>query len=126
MLDTLLFYWKGLNPVSNTTYRGTKLSDDDLKKYSEGTQFVWLSFVSSSLSRSVAERFATNVIFEISNNTSGADLWRPRNVIAHSAVPDEEEALYPAGAEFEVTSVEKPDGQRSEMYVIKLKLKNPI
>ena len=131
MLDSLLFYWKGLNPVSDTTYRGTKLSVDDLKKYSVGTQFVWLNFVSSSLSRSVAESFATNVIFEISNNTSGAELWRPRNVIAHSAVPDEEETVYPAGAEFEVTSVEvtsveKPDGQRSEMYVIKLKLKNPI
>ena len=31
MLDILLFYWKCLNRVSDTTYRGTYLSDDDLK-----------------------------------------------------------------------------------------------
>ena len=28
MLDILLFYWKDLNPVSGTTYRGTGLSSD--------------------------------------------------------------------------------------------------
>ena len=124
MLDILLFYWKALNPVSDKTYRGTYLSDDDLKKYSVGTQFVWLNFVSSSVDRSVAKAFAVNTIFEISNNTPGAELWRPRDIIAHSKYPNEKEALYPAGAEFEVTS--RSFEQRSGMNVIKLKLKNPI
>ena len=122
MLDILLFYWKDLNPVSDTTYRGTYLSDDDLKKYSKGTQFVWLSFVSSSIDRSVAVNFATNTIFEISNNTPGAELWRPRAIFSYSAYPNEKEALYPAGAEFEITNSFK----QGENNVIKLKLKNPI
>ena len=127
MLDILLFYWEDLNPVSDTTYRGVNLSADDLKKYSEGTQFVWLSFVSSSVDRSVAELFAKNTIFEISNNTTGAELWRPRDIIAHSTHPNEKEALYPAGAEFEVTArcFEQRSGKNG-LNVIKLKLKNPI
>ena len=130
MLDILLFYWKDLNPVSDTTYRGTGLSGDELKKYSKRTQFVWLSFVSSSLVKSVAVNFAEYkarennnepTIFVIFNNTPGSELWRPRDIIAHSQY-DEKEALYPAGAEFEVTDSFKED----KMNVIKLKLKNPI
>ena len=122
MLDILLFYWNDLNPVSETTYRGLKMSDDDLKKYSKGTQFVWLSFVSSSLDRSAASNFGNTILFEISNNTPGAELWRPREISLFSAHPGEREALYPAGAEFEVTDSFKQGGKN----VIKLKLKNPI
>lgn len=131
MLDILLFYWKYLNPVSDTTYRGTGLFADDLKKYSKHTQFVWISFVSSSLAKSVAIDFAEEsahennnepTIFVISNNTPGAELWRPRDIIAYSRYDYEREALYPAGAEFEVTDTFKED----KMNVIKLKLKSPI
>ena len=121
MLDILLFYWNDLSPVSDTTYRGIKLSAEDLKKYTVGTQFVWLSFVSSSYEWSVASRFG-NTVFEFSNNTQGAELWRPREISRFSASPGEREALYPVGAEFEVTYCSKQWGKN----VIKLKLKNPL
>lgn len=120
MLDILLFYWGDLKAVSDTTYRGMDLSDSDLTKYSKGTQFVWLGFVSSSLDRSVATRFG-NTIFEISNDTNDATLWRPRDISSYSYFPSEKEALYPAGAEFEVTQTCKQDG----INVIKLKLMIP-
>ena len=103
----------------------------EVRKYSIGTQFVWISFVSSSLVKSVAVNFAKSkayrdntepTIFVISNNTPGSELWRPRDIIDYSYYKDEKEALYPAGAEFEVTDSFKED----KMNVIKLKLKNPI
>ena len=122
MLDILLFYWSALRPVSATTYRGIRASDDDLKKYSKGIRFVWLSFVSSSLHRPVAGRFGSNTTFEISNDTPGAELWRPRDITHLSAIPGESEALYPVGAEFEVTDIATQGGKK----VIKLKLINPI
>lgn len=120
MLDILLFYWKGLKSVRDTTYRGTHVSDEDLKKYSKGVQFVWLSFVSSSIDKSVAEGFG-NTLFVISNDSPDVELWRPRDISPYSVYP-EKEALYPAGAEFEVTNTFKQSGKN----VIQLKLKNPI
>ena len=126
MLDILLFYWKDLKSVSSTTYRGMSLSENDLKKYSVGTQFVWLSFVSSSLNRYVAEVFlgkAKNpTIFEIFNDAEDVECWRPRLISGYSAYKAEDEAVYPAGAEFEVISKRKENA----ITTIKLKLKNPI
>ena len=126
MLDILLFYWKNLKPVSSTTYRGMSLSENDLKKYSVGTQFVWLSFVSSSLNRDVAEGFLVGkknpTIFEIFNGAKDVEYWRPRLISEYSAYKTEDEALYPAGAEFKIISKEKENA----ITTIKLELKNPV
>ena len=107
-LDVLLFYWMELTRVSTKTYRGGYLKDSDIKKYTKNTRFVWLNFVSSSKNREIAiERFARNVLFEISNDTPGTAFWRPRDLdhVDHDLNEfAEEEALYPAGAEFEVTA----------------------
>ena len=123
LLDTLLFYWNELNPVSTTTYRAMTLTDSDLQMYAVGNKFVWLNFVSSSKSKSRVKEFGLTV-FEISNDTSDAKLWRPRDLnhpkFQLSEYPLEEEALYPAGAEFLVTAVDKSNG------IIKLKLINPL
>ena len=128
LLDVLLFYWSELKQVSDTTYRGMGLNEGDLKKYSIGTRFIWLSFVSSSKQRSVAIQFATNVLFEISNDTPGADYWRPRD-LSHAYLDlheyHEEEALYPGGAEFEVTATDQQLISGKPLTVIKLKLLNP-
>lgn len=99
------------------------LTDSDLQMYAVGNKFVWLNFVSSSKCKSCAEEFGPTV-FEISNDTSDARLWRPRD-LSHpkfqlSEYPHEEEAFYPAGAEFLVTAVDKGNG------IIKLKLMNPL
>ena len=128
LLDALLFYWGELKPVSNTTYRGMTLKPADLEQYAKGTQFVWLNFVSTSLDESVAEGFAGNTLFEISNNTPGpAAAWRPRDLTnsLHDLheYPHEKEALYPAGAEFKVTDKYL---DASGKYRIKLQLMNPL
>lgn len=130
-LDVLLFYWMELTRVSTKTYRGMYLTDSDISKYTKNTRFIWLNFVSSSKNRKIAiERFARNVLFEISNDTPGTAFWRPRDLdhVDHDLNEfAEEEALYPAGAEFEVTantSIETYNGK--ELTVIKLKLMCPL
>ena len=124
MLDILLFFWKDLTKETRKTYRGMDLQDDDLKKYQVGTQFVWLSFVSSSTNREKANEFG-NVLFVISNDTPEAKLWCPRNIHCHSMFPGEMEAIYPAGAEFKVTKVTKHKEITKEKYEIELKLMSP-
>ena len=121
LLDVLLFYWPELTPgVATTTYRGMYLNETDLEKYEVGTRFMWLSFVSSSTTKDTS--YTGNVKFEIDNSTPNVGLWRPRSIKTFSEYPDEEEALYPIGAEFEVTS-HTSDGS---MTHIKLKLINPL
>ena len=116
-LDVILFHWKELKPVSKTTYRRMKnMKDEDLKKYAKGTQFVWLSFVSSSLVKEAIEGFG-DILFEISNDTPGAEHWQPRDISSISEISHEVEALYPVGVEFLVTDVRN--------RIIKLKLMNP-
>lgn len=123
MLDVLLFYWNELERVTSATYRGATLKQSDIAMYSKGTQFVWLNFVSSSMDESVARGFAGNTLFEITNNTES--LWQPRKLShAYHDLHDyahEKEALYPAGAEFKVTSVDTS----GSLTVIKLNLMNP-
>ena len=121
LFDVLLFYWPELAPgVATSTYRGMHLNKTDLEMYEVGTKFVWLSFVSSSTTKHAS--YTGNVKFEIDNGTPDAELWRPRSIKKFSEFPEEQEALYPAGAEFEVTS-HTSDGP---MTSIKLRLINPL
>jgi hypothetical protein len=120
LLDVLLFYWPELAPgVATSTYRGMHLNETDVEMYKVGTKFVWLSFVSSSTAKDAS--YTGNVKFEVDNSTPDAELWRPRSIKMFSDFPEEEEALYPAGAEFEVTS-HTSDGSVTS---IKLRLINP-
>lgn len=121
LLDVLLFYWPELAPgVATTTYRGMRLNETDLEKYGTGARLVWLGFVSSSTTKDAS--YTGNVKFEIDNSTPDAELWRPRSIKKFSNFPDEEEALYPAGAEFEVTG-HTSDGSTTS---IMLRLINPL
>lgn len=49
MFHLLLLYWRPLTAEKGTTYRRMLLKESDGKRYQKGTQFVWLSFVSSSI-----------------------------------------------------------------------------
>ena len=126
-LDVLLFYWKELNPVRTPTFRVMNLSSSDLQMYTVGTKFIWLSFVSSSKKKQAALDFPYeyNTLFEISNDKPDAVLWQPRD-LSHSfhdlsEYSHEEEALYPAGAEFQVTA-NNPCNERRATRRITLKL----
>ena len=128
LLDTLLFYWDELRRVSTQTFRVMNLSSDDQNMYKKDTQFVWLNFVSSSKEKQAVLHFPHNTLFEISNDTPGAEFWQPRD-LSHALhdlheYPHEKEALYPAGAEFQVTANE-PCNEGQTRRLIKLKLMNP-
>ena len=133
MLDVVLFYWKPLQQFSGYSYRGLGMTrSDTVSKYTVNLSFVWLQFVSSSKSESVAKQFGKDsakgrhyTLFAIDNSTDC--FWRPRDIIKYSAIPSEQEVLYPAGAEFEV---QKIDNEKNDGYyrytTVYMKLVNPL
>lgn len=122
MLNAVLLHWERLESYSGYTYRG--VGDDVTDKYRPGQTFLFLHFVASSQSRRVAEYFAgegdltvLGTIFIFDNSTPSK--WQPRSVRNYSRFPDEEECLFPLGAEFRVESVDK------KSHEIRLKLLKP-
>ena len=99
------------NRYTQTTYRGANVSDKELEQYGDGTKISWLSFTSSSSSKEVALIY-TGILFIIDNETVCP--WSPRGIKDISYFPDENEYLYPCGAQFEVI--------RSEHKTVHLKL----
>ena len=132
MLDLVLFYHSeelGYRRVRETTYRGTKMSKNDLEKYQEGNRFVWLSFVSSTKDENIARGFMGNlsnpayahVLFEIRNDK--ASHWLPRLIQGDSK---HSEALYPVGAEFEINYISKSYDNGITNAIIKITLLDPV
>ena len=114
MFHLLLMYWNKLVPEKLTTYRKILVKEADCRRYQRGTQFVWLSFVSSSVDLNKAEPFPTcvpsgelKITFIIENSTPSR--WRPRNVESFAQYV-EQERVYPAGAEFIVTGRSEVNG----------------
>lgn len=114
MFHLLLMHWKKLAPEKGITYRRMLVKDSDCSRYQKGTQFIWLSFVSSSVDLSKAEPFPTCVstgehqmTFIIDNRSPSR--WRPRNIENHAEYV-ERERVYPAGGEFLVTDRTENDG----------------
>ena len=107
MFHLLLMYWSPLSPEEGTTYRTMLVNVSDSRRYQKGTQFVWLSFVSSSVDKAKAEPFPTCVasgqhkLFFIINNSAASSI-QPRNIEAYAQYV-EKERVYPAGTEFLVT-----------------------
>ena len=102
----LLMFWV-LEHEKRTTYRKMVLNCEDLQRYQVGTQFIWSSFVSSSVAKEKAQPFPTigpigqhRVLFIINNQCKSE--WRPRNIERYAQY-HENERVYPAGATFEVT-----------------------
>lgn len=105
VLNAILFCWKPLQSVSQVTYRGASFTVSDIAKYSVGTEFVWVQFTSSSTNRTVSEDFYMgNVLFIFDN--SKITSWRPKDISPYSYDRSHQEALFPSGAMFRVTSKE--------------------
>ena len=94
------------------TYRGMDLSNTDISKYTKGKEFAWLSLTSSSGKEGCA--FKKNCKFIIDNSQSCE--WSPRGISSISQIQSEDEYLYPCGAQFRVTKVEKKVGV-TEIYI---------
>ena len=109
IVNCILFVWGDLQPYTGVTFRGMNMTEEDLDTYSVGTEFAWLSFVSSSSSKKIAEKFKTkpNSIFVIDNKTECK--WSPKSIEAFSALEHEKEYIYPCGAQFRITRVEQQD-----------------
>lgn len=122
MFHLLLLYWDNLKKESGTTYRRMNLSRTELNKYKEGVRFLWLAFVSSSMDFVYASVFPTvepsmdqdqEVVFEIENSVNSQ--WQPRDIGA-CAEYEENERIFPAGAEFLVQKV-APEGALTRVYL---------
>ncbi|VDH93658.1 Hypothetical predicted protein [Mytilus galloprovincialis] len=114
MFHLLLMHWKKLVPERGITYRRMLVKDSDCRRYQKGTQFIWMSFVSSSVDLAKAEPFPTcaatgehKMTFIIDNRNPSR--WRPRNIENHAQYV-ERERVYPAGGEFLVTDRTENDG----------------
>jgi hypothetical protein len=106
--------------VRGTVYRGGVITQDDLDKkvYEIGNTVIAPAFSSSSLNKSVAERFVRNAFFEIEDAVGG--YVRPL-----SAWGNEEEVTFVPGTQFRVENVEtftSADPTYPTQYKVKLSL----
>ena len=102
LLNAILMNWPGLKRINQgKLYRGLTLEKQQYEMYKEKTQFVWLNLTSTSLNAAVAVFFTGNVCFVI-ESTDGK--YTGKQI---EGISDEEEVLFPSGAKFEVTKVEK-------------------
>ena len=108
IVSSILFVWEDLQPYTEPTYRGMKIAKEDLDKYSVGTEFAWLAFVSSSKDQKVANKFG-NSLFIFDNKQQCK--WSPKSIENVSKFKKEKEYLYPCGAQFKVTNVETVDNK---------------
>ena len=118
LLNAVLFFWPNLESYTQITYRGVNLNPDQVDTYSSGTELSWLCIKSCTKSKHLVDR-ADNCVFVIDNDLKCK--WSPKNV-AEFSQSEEEEYLYPCGAQFLVTKVDKSKPQ-THIY---LKLISPV
>lgn len=104
---------KAIHPVRSkqiTVYRGDYISPEMMEKYQQDVEdksryFKWLSFVSTSRDRDVAEKFAQNVLYIINmQDYSLRDQFADVSTI--SSCQQENEILLQPGVRFQVTKLE--------------------
>ena len=104
---------KAFRPVRSkqiTVYRGDYISPEMMEKYQQDVEdksryFKWLSFVSTSRDRDVAEKFAQNVLYIINmQDYSLRDQFADVSTI--SSCQQENEILLQPGVRFQVTKLE--------------------
>ncbi len=115
-------YLRGENEKELTVYRGCQLTREMIDEYRQfqGHWIKWLSFVSTSKDREVAECFSGNTLFIIFLRNR---CMCSRDISTVSNNPDEEEVLLNAGHTFKVVQVEKIEchpSTLSEKYEIRL------
>ena len=137
LLNAILIVWRDLSSYTEVTYRGVTLGAEQFDRYTVGTEFAWINFVSSTNIKSVAERFvqepaplssssiksmlkklkllstspdqSVSCIFIIDNSLNCK--WSPKSIAEFSQFKNESEYLYPCGAQFRVTKVDKSESQ---------------
>ena len=78
------------------TYRGMKMTDDDLKQYKIGVKFMTKTFLSTSKDRDIAERFAAKKQTDADGNEiKRASILKYQIRKAHSALEIEELSVFP-------------------------------
>ena len=104
----LLVHWDNLERETAPTYRKMVMHTQDQQRYKVGRDFIWPSFVMSSVVKEKAQSFPTfgppgehSVMFTIDNRCQSD--WRPRNNESYAQF-HENDRVYPAGATFVVTS----------------------
>lgn len=109
---------KKLSHYRETVYRGTTLTEDEIKLYKRGKLFIWAPFVSAS--KTMEQCFGGNVLFEVDprNHFNGLnDKAYPRDISSKSIFPDEEEVLFPIACAYRVERI----GKTADKTIIELK-----
>lgn len=114
----LIIFWNKLQTESKRTYRQVLLSEFEQQQYTKGTEFFWLSFVSTSAKKTKAIAYPEDKIVKVNQrlktlfifDNSSPRSWQPKN-IEKFAQFDEEERLFPAGCRFVVTGRETKDDE---------------
>ncbi|CAF1139190.1 unnamed protein product [Rotaria sordida] len=109
---------------SMIVYRGDHISREIIEEYRQAAgnnnqYFKWLSFVSTSLSREVAESFGCNVLYiiELQRHLTNDQFTNLRRT---SFIEDEEEILLRPGMRFRVDKVEFDDLTGRQLVHIKI------
>jgi hypothetical protein len=120
----LLRIFRPTESRSMIIYRGDNCSDEIIKKYQQAAEsnakyFKWLTFVSTSLDRCVAEKFRNNVLYiiELQCHLSNDQFTNLRN---NTYFEDEEEILLRPGVQFQVTKVESDGRTRRWLVYVKI------
>lgn len=100
VLMSVLLYWSELKVETGTTYRGIHLEPQQIDEFIEGLKFTWPSFISSSRNEAGASLKDFPCIFVFDN--SEVSLWSPKRIAEYAHNPNQEEALYPPGVQFQV------------------------
>ena len=97
---------KNKNRENRILYRGATLKQEMIDEYRQavGTKILWLSFVSTSKVREVAEFFSGNTLFIIEMKDMYTSLCT--DITSLSLYPDEEEVLLMAQFRFRIDNVE--------------------
>jgi hypothetical protein len=105
-------------------YRGDHVSREIIEEYRQAARdnnkyFKWLSFVSTSLSREVAESFGCNVLYiiELQRYVTNDQFTNLKN---NSSFEDEEEILLRPGMRFRVNKAEFDDETGRQLVYIKI------
>jgi len=109
-----------IKPFVGTVYRGITVSDPDevVKQYQPFKKFVWSAFTSTSTSRSQAEGFGGDILFEIrcyppeGMYDDDEPEFAPADINEFSKFPKEDEVLFPPNTGFKVLFVQKDDSQQ--------------
>lgn len=106
-------------------YRGDHNSSSTIEEYrravgDKSKRFKWLSFVSTSFDRSVAEKFAGDVLYIIKVRSYVSNEDQLTNLAAMSHYEDEKEILLLPGVQFQVTKLEYDNKKGRHLVHIKI------